>query len=349
MTPVVPALIFLTAFAVAWVGVGLVRRWTLRRQIFDIPNERSSHTEPTPRGGGIAIVVLALAGYIVGSMVSDVPISYGYVAGAVMISAISWLDDLISIPFWARLVVHIAGSALLIFDVGYWHEFFIPTADVTVPLGQGIGAVVTMGWLIWLINSYNFMDGIDGIAGIQAVVAGVSWTVFSAWQGLEGTFLFAGVLTSAAMGFLIHNWSPAKIFMGDVGSAFLGFTLAAIPLLARRELPDVQYQALLPAVAILFVWYFVFDSLLTFFRRLFRGHRVWEAHREHIYQRLVISGWSHARVALFYGTLAGLLSGTTLLAIIFSGKFPVFAILCLLISTTVLIYLAVEKKIDLSN
>jgi Fuc2NAc and GlcNAc transferase len=240
--------------------------------------------------------------------------------------------------------VHIAGSVVLMLDLGYWQEFFIPTADVTIPFGPVFGAVVTLGWLVWLINSYNFMDGIDGIAGIQAVVAGAAWAVLAAWLGLSSTFLFSGVLASAALGFLIHNWAPARIFMGDVGSAFLGFTLAAIPLLAGRELADVQFRSILPAVAVLFVWYFVFDSLLTFFRRLLRGHKVWEAHREHIYQRMIISGWNHSQVALIYAMLAGLLSITVILAIIFSGKFPVFALFSLVIPTTALIYLGGRKK-----
>ena len=344
MTPLLPAVIFLTALVLTWAGVALFRKWTLRREIFDVPNERSSHTQPTPRGGGVAIVAVTLAGYIIGSSVANIPISYGYIAAGLLIAGISWLDDLISIPFWARLAVHLGGSIVLIRDVGHWDEIFIPTADITVPLGAVIGTVVTLGWLVWLINSYNFMDGIDGIAGIQAVIAGTAWAVFAAWLGMSATFLFAGVLASAALGFLVHNWAPAKIFMGDVGSAFLGFTLAAVPLLARRELTDLQFQSLLPVVAVLFVWYFVFDSLLTFFRRLLRGHRVWEAHREHIYQRLIISGWNHGQVALLYGTLAGLLSVSVIFAIIFSGKVAVLTLLCLLIPTIALIYLGGRKK-----
>ena len=130
--------------------------------------------------------------------------------------------------------------------------------------------------------------------------------------------------------------------MGDVGSAFLGFTLAAIPLLGGKEAPEAYL--LLPAVAILFLWYFVFDSVLTFFRRLLMGQRVWEAHREHIYQRMVISGWSHASVTLTYGASAAILSATVLLAVIFSGKFAVLAILSLVIPTLALVYFGVRKK-----
>lgn len=130
--------------------------------------------------------------------------------------------------------------------------------------------------------------------------------------------------------------------MGDVGSAFLGFTLAAFPLLARREAPEVYL--LLPAVAILFLWYFIFDSVFTFFRRLMTGQRVWQAHREHIYQRMVISGWTHPSVTLTYGASAAILSATVILAVIFSGNFPVLAILCLVIPTLALIYFGIRKK-----
>ena len=103
MNPILAVVIFVASFVVAWIGVGLFRRWSLRREIFDVPNERSSHTEPTPRGGGVVIVAVTLAGYLLSTLLTDLPISYGYLAGAVMISLISWLDDLLSLPFWARL------------------------------------------------------------------------------------------------------------------------------------------------------------------------------------------------------------------------------------------------------
>jgi UDP-N-acetylmuramyl pentapeptide phosphotransferase/UDP-N-acetylglucosamine-1-phosphate transferase len=241
MNPILAVVIFVASFVVAWIGVALFRRWSLRREIFDIPNERSSHTEPTPRGGGVVIVAVTLAGYLLTTLLTDLPISYGYLAGAVMISLISWLDDLLSLPFWARLAVHVAGSALLMADVGYWHEIFIPTADISIPLGGVLGAVVTMGWLVWLINSYNFMDGIDGIAGIQAVIAGRRMGGSVLLAGPKWDFSVHGHPRLASMGFLVHNWAPARIFMGDVGSAFLGFTLAAIPLLAGKEAPEATF------------------------------------------------------------------------------------------------------------
>ena len=343
MNPLIPCTLFIATFATAWVGVGLFRRWSLRKELVDVPNERSSHSVPTPSGAGIVIGAVTLAGYVASSLITDLPLSYGYLVGAAMICLISWLDDLMSIPYWGRFGVHILGSGLLIADVGYWNEIFIPAIDVTIPLGPIAGLVVTMGWLVWFITAFNFMDGIDGIAGLQAVVAGVAWAVLSSSLGLEGTFLFAGIVACSALGFLVHNWSPARIFMGDAGAAFLGFTLAAMPLLAQSGSP--ASDVVLPIVGVLFVWFFLFDSSITLVRRFWKGHRVWaEPAREHYYQKMVISDWKHSSVALIYGSAAAILSFTVITAIIFQGKYSLLVLLSLLTSTFLLIYLGTRKN-----
>jgi len=159
-------------------------------------------------------------------------------------------------------------------------------------------------WIVGLTNVYNFMDGIDGIAAVQGVVAGLVWAVAGVWLGSDVVLLFGLVLTGACFGFLLLNWAPAKIFMGDVGSAFLGFTFAVLPLLLIHELPrlgNVAYAGVVPGFAVLVVWSFVGDGFLTLVRRILHGERVWQAHRSHLYQRLVQTGWSHARVSLLYG------------------------------------------------
>jgi UDP-N-acetylmuramyl pentapeptide phosphotransferase/UDP-N-acetylglucosamine-1-phosphate transferase len=135
--------------------------------------------------------------------------------------------------------------------------------------------------------------------------------------------------------------------MGDVGSAFLGFTLAAIPLIARLETPvEIQW---LPLVAVLFVWFFLLDTVFTLLRRAFGRKRVWEAHRDHVYQKLVIEGREHASVTLFYGAMAAFLSFSTILAMVFSGIFTALAVFFLLIPTLLIVYVGFRKAVDLNN
>jgi UDP-N-acetylmuramyl pentapeptide phosphotransferase/UDP-N-acetylglucosamine-1-phosphate transferase len=294
-------LVFAACLIASYFGVAAFRAWGKKGSFLDIPNERSSHVKPTPRGGGIAIVVVSLTFYVAASWLMPWMFSWGYIAGAVLVAAISLVDDIYTIPVVWRLLTHSAAAILLIVDKGYWHEIALPGTGVSVNVGI-YGAVITFVWIVWLINAYNFMDGIDGIAGVQAVVAAAAWMAVGWLTNSATPFYLGGAILFSSLGFLIHNWQPARIFMGDVGSAFLGFSFAAMPLLAvtGRE----QTDDLLPVAAILFVWLFVFDSVVTFLRRAFRREKVWRAHREHLYQRLVSSGMSHASVSTLYGVLA---------------------------------------------
>jgi UDP-N-acetylmuramyl pentapeptide phosphotransferase/UDP-N-acetylglucosamine-1-phosphate transferase len=173
--------------------------------------------------------------------------------------------------------------------------------------------VITFFWVMGLINAYNFMDGIDGLAGVQAVVAGLGWALLG---GIEGQILISsfGLLVAASsLGFLGHNWSPARVFMGDVGSAFLGYAFAVLPVMAIAENPHLFLAG------VLLVWPFVFDPTFTFIRRLRNGEDVFSAHRSHLYQRLVITGYSHRFVTLLYLGLN--LTGLGL-ALLWGLKFP---------------------------
>jgi UDP-N-acetylmuramyl pentapeptide phosphotransferase/UDP-N-acetylglucosamine-1-phosphate transferase len=198
--------------------------------------------------------------------------------------------------------VHSLAAAIVIYSCGFWQTIYFPLLG-EVNFGT-FGAVITFGWIVWLTNAYNFMDGIDGIAGMQAFTAGLGW-LFGGWLfGIETAGFFGGVLAFSALGFLFHNWQPAKIFMGDVGSAFLGYTFASLPLLAMNEKSSGAY--LLPIFSVICVWLFVFDTLYTFFLRLLNGEKVWQAHRSHLYQKLVIGGLSHASVTGIYSFLSAL-------------------------------------------
>jgi UDP-N-acetylmuramyl pentapeptide phosphotransferase/UDP-N-acetylglucosamine-1-phosphate transferase len=281
----------------SYFGVAGLRHWAEQRQILDIPNERSSHSRPTPRGGGLVIVALTLA--ITGFFALRNPTwqeVVAYLLGASVIAAVSWLDDLRSLSNRARFLAHTLGAILAIWGLGYWIRVTVPLIG-SLRLGW-LGLPITFAWIVGLTNAYNFMDGIDGIAGGQAVVAGVGWGALGWLTGQPLIGLMGVTLAAASLGFLGHNWPPARIFMGDVGSAFLGFTFAVLAVAAS------QRDARLALVGILFVWPFVFDATFTFLRRLKNGENVFAAHRSHLYQRLVIVGYSHRFVTLLYMSLA---------------------------------------------
>ena len=269
--------------------------------LLDTPNHRSSHVVPTPRLGGIGVVATLLGGLAwlawsaaaPGDAVATSLTRLGTI-GAV-VSGVSLLDDLRSLPAPARLAVHLVAATMLALAVDR-----VGVLDAG-PLGarrlSGAAAIaVTVLWVAWFINAFNFMDGSDGIAATQATVAGVGWMAFGAWQGVPALVLCGALLCGTMAGFLTHNWSPARIFMGDAGSAFLGFLLSSVPWVIGGD------RLWLPSVLIL--WPFLFDTVATLMRRAVRGEPVWRAHRSHLYQRLIVGGWSHRAVATLYGALA---------------------------------------------
>jgi UDP-N-acetylmuramyl pentapeptide phosphotransferase/UDP-N-acetylglucosamine-1-phosphate transferase len=311
------------AALITFVEVSAFKKWALRRKWVDLPNERSSHVRPTPRGGGIVIVGMGLAGLLFAPRTDSWQPIGGYLVGALLVAAVSWIDDLRRVSAGVRLLVHIAATASLLWGTG-------TSTDLSLPVAGGIhlglwGIPLFALWVIGLTNAYNFMDGIDGIAAGQALIAAIGWS-FLAWASQSMTvFQFSVVLAGSALGFLVHNWSPASVFMGDIGSAFLGFTFAALPLLARSPGTSAPKDTL-PLLAVLFVWPFVFDSFFTFLRRLSRREHVFAPHRSHLYQRLVIAGYSHSTVALLYLILAGVGVGTGLFWSVSRISFPLLAL-----------------------
>ncbi len=310
-------IIFLVVFILSYFGVEKFRQWSLDKQIVDVPNQRSSHAAPKPRGGGLIFVSIALFFYAVLTLFFRGNFEWSYFVGALLVALVSWIDDLFSISFLIRFAVHTFAASIVIWDIGFFREIYLPFFGQT---NFGIlGAVLTLFWIIWLTNAYNFMDGIDGIAGMQAVTAGLGWFFVGKILGVDELSIYGGILAFSCLGFLIHNWDPARIFMGDVGSAFLGFTFAVLPLLGKRN--NYEFSLILPVIAVLLLWLFVFDSVLTFFRRLFKKHKVWEAHREHIYQKLVIKGYSHKFVTILYGLNSAIILGYVVTWLLFGRNF----------------------------
>jgi len=297
-------LILFLAFLISYLLTNLIRTYTLRRGILDVPNQRSSHEQPTPRGGGLAIVGVALIGWVVYSFrlppEARLPL-WGCLAGAALIALVSGLDDIRPLSNRVRFAAHCGAALLALGGLGFFDTIALPLfGEIRL---SWVGLPLTLLWIVGLTNAYNFMDGIDGLAGSQGVVAGLGWSLLGWLSGQPLLSLLGLLLTAGSLGFLGHNWSPARIFMGDVGSAFLGYTFAIFPLLALSP-PQGDPWLQAPVVAMLLLWPFLFDTAFTFLRRLRAGENVFAAHRSHLYQRLVIAGYSHAAVTLLYTGLA---------------------------------------------
>ena len=218
-----------------------------------------------------------------------------FVMAALIVTAVSWIDDLRPLEWYPRLIAHGIAAAILLWAAGAWRVIDLPVAG-EVQLGW-LGLPLTFVWVVGFTNAFNFMDGIDGIAGGQALVAGASWLLISGFSvPLAG---WVALLVAATnLGFLVHNRHPARILMGDAGSIFVGFSLATLGVLGASEDPRI------PMVAVLLLWPFVFDTCFTFLRRLSKGENVLRPHRSHLYQRLVAAGYGHSQVSLLYSGLA---------------------------------------------
>ncbi|MGH6635856.1 MAG: MraY family glycosyltransferase [Gammaproteobacteria bacterium] len=281
----------LVAFVAAAIIAGLVRRHTLRHSVIDIPNERSSHTEPMPRGGGLAICTVFLAVITVLGVIGWLPLRsvMAFAVGGLLVSIIGWTDDHDSISAEWRAIVQLIAAISALWCLGGLAEIDVGIA--TLHLGW-LGSVLGVITIVWLINLYNFMDGIDGLAGIQSVSAAGMGALLFAMKGYWGLSAACALLAAACAGFLVWNWSPAKIFMGDVGSYFLGYTFAVLAFLGESTagLPALVWCILLG----IFVW----DATFTLLRRVFAGEAWYQPHRTHAYQRLVQLGFSHRQVAV---------------------------------------------------
>jgi Fuc2NAc and GlcNAc transferase len=282
--------VFFVAPLCTWVLTGLVRRWMLARGPLDVPNERSSHVVPTPRGGGLAIAAVVftgmLAATLTGWLARDVGIAL--LGGGLMVGAIGWADDYFNLTYRPRLAVHFAAAA---WTLGWLGGF--PRLDV----GAGSVTLGIFGWLlaavgiVWAVNFYNFMDGIDGIAGGEAVVVGVGGGLLLLAAGAPDLASMSFLIAAASAGFLLWNWAPARIFMGDVGSGVLGYLFAALAVASENR------GAVPMLVWVLLLGVFVVDATVTLVRRALDREVVFNAHKKHAYQRAVQAGWTHAQVS----------------------------------------------------
>ncbi|WP_296217733.1 MraY family glycosyltransferase [Pseudomonas sp. UBA2684] len=267
---------------VALFMTGALRRYALARSLIDIPNARSSHSVPTPRGGGVAIVVSFLLALPLMAAMGLVawPLVWALLGSGAGIAALGFLDDHGHIAARWRLLGHFAAAIWALFWLGG-----LPPVNVlgfTLELGW-LGHVLAAVYLVWLLNLYNFMDGIDGIASVEAICVCLGGALLFMVLGFAGsaqsTGMFAVLLLAAAVaGFLFWNFPPARIFMGDAGSGFLGITLGILSLQAAWVAPQLLWSWLI------LLGVFIVDATFTLLRRLLRGDKVYEAHRSHAYQ-----------------------------------------------------------------
>jgi Fuc2NAc and GlcNAc transferase len=283
---------FFSALIFSCVLTGLVRRYALAAQLIDYPNARSSHTAPKPRGGGLAIVIVGAVGVstLVAARIMELRLAMGLIGGGAIVALVGFLDDRRSLPVRFRMLAHFAAAGIAMYALGGLPP--IRLGEVVVDAGAA-GYVLGAVGIVWTLNLFNFMDGIDGIAASEAIFVAGAGSVLALLAGDAAGVASAGLLfTAACLGFLLWNWPPARIFMGDVGSGFVGYFIAVLAVGVARE----------NSVALL-VWLilggvFFVDATVTFIRRLLQGERFYEAHRSHAYQWLARRWSSHKRVTL---------------------------------------------------
>lgn len=280
------------AFLLTW----QLRLYALSRSVMDIPNARSSHTVATPRGGGVAIVLVFLLSLLVMCLKQDITLNVmlALLGGGGLIALIGFIDDHGHIAARWRLLGHFSAAA--------WGIFWLGGIAPVVLFGLRLDAqwiVVVLGalYLVWMLNLYNFMDGIDGIASVEAITVCLSACAIYWLMGYSALILPPMMLALATVGFLLWNFPPARIFMGDAGSGFIGFMLGLLSLVAAWTAPELLW------VWLILLGVFIVDATFTLGRRLSRGEKVYEAHRSHAYQFASRKAGKHLPVTVAVGLI----------------------------------------------
>lgn len=340
---VLPACI---AFVVAW---WLTKHLCSPKSFLSVlahPNERTLHSMPTPQTGGLAVIASVVVSLLAAASVlaimepSKTVLPKGIASGSIwivlsmlLIFAVSFIDDCVGLPASLRLGVQATSACIIIGGVGLTLS--------SIPI-SGL-AVIELGWmaipvsallLIWMANLYNFMDGMDGFSGGMTAIGFGFLAYFGLESGSPVMFMISSFVGMSALGFLIHNFPPARIFMGDAGSITVGFLAGTLMVLGVR---DRIFEIWVP---IMIFSPFIVDATVTLIRRAFHRKKIWEAHREHYYQRLVLSGWSHRRTVLAEYGLMILCGG---LAILYHHSTEKWRLVIL--GTWVVMFLVLERLV----
>jgi Fuc2NAc and GlcNAc transferase len=282
----------LAALLLALLLTAMMRKLAVAHGVLDVPNDRSSHRVPTPRGGGVAIALSSIAASIVllWRGVLDPHLFLALTGGGIAVAFVGFLDDRRQLSARIRLAAHVAAALWALLCLGGLPP--MRYGDAIVPFGW-LGYVVGALGIAWTVNLFNFMDGIDGIAASEAVFIACGGAVLALVMRQSPAVPAMGVAFGAVCcGFLLWNWPPAKIFMGDVGSGYVGYVLVVLALGATRENPVAFH------VWVILGGVFFCDAFVTLVRRLLRGEPVYQAHRSHAYQWLARRWDSHLRVTL---------------------------------------------------
>ena len=269
--------LLVAVLALSFVGTGWIRRYCLARGIVDIPNQRSSHSRIVARGGGIGFSGIFLLATVVLGLVGLMPgrAATGLAGGGIIVAITGWVDDRKGLTQVTRIVLHLVAATWAVVWLGP-----VPALAGGNPIWMWVSQIAGVVAIAWMINLYNFMDGTDGIAGVEAVTVAVAGGFLCTLAGLAVTGHVYWLLAAVVGGFLLWNWPPAKIFMGDAGSGFLGFTFAALTLWSSAE----NVRLFWPCVILLSV--FVADATATLLRRMLKREKWYMPHSSHAYQKL---------------------------------------------------------------
>ncbi len=270
-----------------------------RVRIMDIPNDRSSHETPIPKSGGVVIVITFLIGVMAIFVFGDATMIsrqyfFGFLFSSLLVAGISFYDDLTDRSFLFKLLSHVIAAAIVIKSGVVIHEIMLPWAGKAQLETSGI--IITFFWIVGLTNAYNFMDGLNGMAAGPAVINGLFFCILSFSQGSTFVYIICYTIIAGALGFLVFNFPKPGLFMGDVGSAFLGFVFATLGIIAA--LYDHSHTSLFVMPLLLFN--FIYDTTFTFIRRAIRRENVFKGHRTHLYQLFNQLGYTHVQVSSFH-------------------------------------------------
>lgn len=289
-------------------------------RVIDYPNDRSLHSIPVPRTGGLAILVGIAISSILLPLVLTIHADIIYIAiGAFLVAVVSFIDDCYNLSVKLRFSVHGLVAVLLI--IGGYQIMEVHLPSLLLEFNYYISIFLTILFIIWLINLYNFMDGIDGFSGGMAVFGFATLSVFGWLSSNEIYFILSLSISAASLGFLLFNFPPAKIFMGDAGSSTIGFLVGAFIIWGNNENIIAFWQSLLIFSP------FIVDATVTLASRIINKERFWEAHKTHYYQRLVNSGWSHKKTVLYEYTVIILCSVSAVISVVINTPLLQWAII----------------------
>jgi len=314
--------IFILSIVISWLLTAQVRKFVLTNNMLDIPNARSSHVTPTPRGGGVAIVCVLLLAGILSLLLPEAPqqLLLALLFATLAYAVLGWQDDrydlAASLRFLVQLLIAAATAGWLLWNGASENKLLMLVMLFLVTI-----------WITWMANLYNFMDGIDGISAVEATILGATTSYWFAISGSLSIAIICIAVAGASIGFLRWNWSPAKIFMGDVGSLALGAFFAVIAIIGSTAL-DIPFAAFLVLYAV-----YLADAGITLLTRMMKKEKWWQAHRSHYYQRAVQSGLSHAQVSLAVMMINITLA--LLASLVVTGILPVY--MAIVMTTAILV------------